>query len=97
MKFRARPVEVEAIAFDDLVKYGLLHAQTVVNGMPWSFGYNGYQVTHENDNAYLIPTAHQGVVRFNRGELLITDENGELRTCRAEIFVKMYERIPETT
>ena len=36
-KFQKKPVEVEAITFDELVQHGREVGGNIVNGMPWSF------------------------------------------------------------
>lgn len=91
--FRKRPViveAVEAITFEELVEYGKLASQHV-HGMPWSFEYKGYPITHENDNCYLIPTL-EGTKKFNRGDMLITFQSG-LHPCKADVFVAAYEPV----
>lgn len=92
MKFRKKPVEIEAITFDELVQYGLSHGANIINGMPWAFEYAGHPVTHENDNCYLIPTL-EGVMRFNRGSWLIIGVAGEIYPCDPDIFEKTYEKV----
>ena len=42
------------ITFDEFVEYGRQNGANIVNGMPWSFEYKGYRVSHENDEAYII-------------------------------------------
>ncbi len=42
----------------ELVEYGKNNGGNMVNGMPWSFSLNGYNITYENDSCYLIPTPH---------------------------------------
>lgn len=42
------------ITFEELIEYGRNNGANTVNGMPWSFNYNGVPVTHENDECYLI-------------------------------------------
>lgn len=90
MKFRKKPVVIEAITFDELVEYGKKMGAGVVNGMPWSFTYHNHPVTHENDDCYLIPTL-EGTMRFNRGEMLITGIKGEIYPCKADIFAATYD------
>lgn len=91
-KFRKMPVIVEAITFEELVAYGLAHGANVVNGMPWSFDYNGRPITHENDDCYLIPTL-AGTMRFERGDMLITGIKGEIYPCKDDIFKATYEPV----
>ena len=89
MKFRKRPVVIEAITFDQLVEHGRANGGNIVNGMPWSFSYNGHPITHETDDCYLIPTL-EGTMKFNRGDMLITGIKGELYPCRQDIFEQTY-------
>lgn len=91
MKFRKKPVVVEAITFDELVEYGLTFGNaTIVHGVPWSFTYSGKPITHETDDCYLIPTL-EGVMRMGRGDMLITGVKGEIYPCRKDIFAATYE------
>ena len=43
-KYVKKPVEIEAITFDELMRIGAENADTVVNGMPVKFTYNGYAI-----------------------------------------------------
>ena len=92
MKFRKKPVVIEAITFDELVEHGKASSAGLINGMPWSFTYNGHSITHENDNCYLIPTL-EGTMRFDRGDMLITGVKGEIYPCKPDIFAATYEAV----
>lgn len=92
MKYRKKPVVIEAITFDELVAHGLKQGSNIVNGMPWSFTYNGQPITHENDNCYLIPTL-EGTMRMDRGDMLITGVKGEIYPCKPEIFEATYDPV----
>lgn len=91
MKYRKKPVVIEAITFDELVEIGKASAAVIVNGMPWAFEYKGQPITHETDDCYLIPTL-EGTMKFNRGDMLITGVKGELYPCKPDIFEMTYER-----
>lgn len=96
MKYIKKPVEIEAITFEELVEYGRRCAQTqpgylLINDMPWSFNYKGHPITHENDDCYLIPTL-EGTMKFNRGDMLITGVKGEIYPCKMDIFEATYRR-----
>lgn len=93
-KFRTKPVVIEAIMFDELVEHGKAAGANCVNGMPWSFQYKGYPITHENDNCYLIPTL-EGTMRFERGDMLITSVKDEIYPCKPDIFAATYEQVEE--
>lgn len=89
-KFRKKPVVIEAITFDELIEHGKASGANMVRGMPWSFAYKGQTVTHENDDCYLIPTL-EGVMRMDRGDMLITGIKGEIYPCKPDIFAATYE------
>ncbi len=96
MKYRKKPVVVEAITFDDLVAHGksevLVKGETLVNGMPWSFKYCGHPITHENDYCYLISTK-EGTMKMGITDMLITGVEGEIYPCAASIFIKTYDPV----
>lgn len=94
MKCRKKPVVVEAITFDEFVQYGKEHTDNIVNGMPWSFEYKGYPITHENDECYIIPTL-EGNHNFTPADVLITGVRGEIYPCKIDIFKETYEVVEE--
>lgn len=89
-RYRKKPVEVEAITFDELVEHGRVSAVSSNNGVPWAFDYNGHRITHETDDCYLIPTL-EGTFEFIRGDMLITGVKGEIYPCKPDIFAATYE------
>jgi hypothetical protein len=91
-KYQKKPVVIEAITFEEFIEYGKQNGGNIVNGMPWSFEYNGHPVTNENDECYLIPTL-EGTMRFTPDDMLITGVNGEIYPCKIDIFAKTYEAI----
>jgi hypothetical protein len=91
-QYRKKPVVIEAITFDELVKHGLENGANVNNGMPWSWNYKGHPITNENDETYLIPTL-EGVMVFTKNDMLITGVNGEIYPCKIDIFEKTYELV----
>ena len=92
-KFTKKPVEIEAITFDELVAHGRKTAAVIPTEMPWAFDYKGQPITHENDDCYLIPT-FEGTMKFNRGDMLITGVKGEIYPCRLDIFLATYDAGP---
>lgn len=94
MKFRKRPVVIEAITFDELVEHGRAQGVPCYNGMPWSFTYAGHPITHESDDCYLIPTL-EGTHMMRRGDMLITGVKGEIYPCKLDIFEATYEAVAE--
>lgn len=93
MKFRKKPVTIEAITFEELVAHGRAHCGPHIhNGMPWSFDYAGHPITHENDACYLIPT-REGTMRMTPEDMLITGIAGEIYPCKITIFEASYEPV----
>ena len=90
MKYRKKPVVVEAITFAELVEHGKANGANIVNGMPWSWNYAGHPITHENDECYLIPTL-EGTMKMTPGDMLITGVKGEIYPCKWDIFAATYE------
>lgn len=93
-KFRKKPVIIEAITFDELVKHGLDNGANVNNGMPWSWNYGGHPITHENDKCYLIPTM-EGIMQMTPNDMLITGVKGEFYPCKIDIFEATYEKVED--
>lgn len=91
-KYIKKPIEIEAITFDELITYGLKHCGNhKYEGIPWSFDYNGQPITHENDECYLIPTL-EGTMKFTPNDMLITGISGEIYPCKLDIFKLTYEK-----
>jgi hypothetical protein len=94
MKYYKRNASVEAVNFDELVQHGIDNGGNIVNGMPWSFRYQGHAITHENDDCYLVPCANGGSLKFLRGEMLVTCGDGQLFPMSMSNFTVNYERAP---
>ncbi len=92
---KKQPHAIEAITFDELVAHGIANGANIVNGMPWSFKYAGRAVSHENNDCYLITRQYEPDARFARGDMLCTDEQGELFVLRGDIFASSYEPATE--
>lgn len=90
-KYRKLPVVIEAITFDELVKYGIENGGNIDNGLPCSFEYEGWPITNEDENTYLIPTL-EGLMFFTSEDMLITGVNGEIYPCKIDVFRKTYEK-----
>jgi len=93
-KYRKKPVVIEAITFDEFLEYGRNNGANIVNGMPWSFHYNGHSVTHENDECYIIPTL-EGFMYFTPQDMLIIEVSEEIYPCKIDIFEKTYDLLVE--
>lgn len=92
MKFKKKPVVIEALTFDEMVERGRAATTNVVNGMPWSFDINGHPITHETDDIYLITTL-EGIHKMTRADMLLIGVKGEIYPCKLDIFEATYERV----
>ena len=86
-KYRKKPVVVEAITFQEFVEY----AKANTKAPHWSIPYQGVNVTHENDERYLIPTL-EGTHNFTPQDMLITGVSGEIYPCKIDIFEMTYDK-----
>lgn len=75
MKFRKKPVVIEATQFKD----GALDHELAVKG-----------VLLNEDGTLSIPTL-EGTMKANSGDWIITGVNGEIYPCKPDIFEKTYE------
>jgi hypothetical protein len=94
MKFRKKPVIVEAITFAELVEHGKAQGGDLVQGVAWAFMYAGHPITHETDKCYLIPTL-EGLMRMTPADMLITGVKGEISPCKIDIFNATYSPVEE--
>ena len=90
MKFRKKPVVVEAITFAELVYNGITHGGNTVGRMPFSFKYNGHPIFYKNNECYLIQTL-EGTMKMTPADMLITGVKGEIYPCKLDIFYATYE------
>lgn len=94
--YQERPRTVEAITFEELVEHGLkAEGANIVEGMPWSFEYNGLAVQgfHEDNDRYIL-VSERGSFSFRRGEMLVSQANVHY-ACPVEVFEKSWQRVPE--
>ena len=88
-KFMRKPVAVEALTFDELVQHGIDHGANIINGMPWSFLYNGVPVTHENDECYIVGMTS---LEMTPKRMLVHHEFG-VSVYTLEEFAEQYEAV----
>ncbi len=98
-KYRKLPVEIEAMTFDEMLAYASENALQndfhSVDGVPWSFIINNYQVTHEDNDNYIITTL-EGNMKMTREDMLIIGVTGEIYPCKIDIFKQTYEVVNDS-
>lgn len=89
-KFRKKPVVIEAISFEQFVEF----AKETTDAPHWHIPYQGVNITQENETIYLIPTK-EGIMNFTPADMLITGVQGEIYSCKKDIFEATYEIVEE--
>ena len=79
---------VTAITFAEFIRYGIINDANIVNGIPWSFKYKGWSVSHETDERYLINTP-EGAINFTPNDMLVYD-GSELSVVPVDEFKRNY-------
>lgn len=92
MKYRKKPVIVDAITFDEFIQYGIDHGAEIVDGLPLRFEYKGHVVIRGNEHCYIIPTL-EGDHVFTSSDMLVTGVQGEIYPCKLSIFDQTYEKV----
>ena len=89
-RYQTKPKNVSVYTFDEFVQYGIEHEEAELhNGMPWSFDFYGYAVTHEDNECYIL----NGFYEFQKGQMLVVDKFG---TCKAYDIAEFEELFEET-
>lgn len=82
MKYKCKKTgkEVEAVSFKEFIEHGINNSSNIVDGVPWSFSFRGYPVTHENDSSFIISFQNRSE-NFKSTDILIISKG-----CIVEIF-----------
>jgi hypothetical protein len=85
----------EAFTFDEMLEEGRRTAtETINNGVPWSFVFKGYPVTHERDDMYWI-LLENGSRIMSKDRLLVIARNGAYVAEKSE-FEAEHERVTDS-
>lgn len=86
MKYRKKPVIIEAIQFED-------NSDRIIEIHEFMGG-DTIRVNYEDkDNPYLKIETLEGVMKASVGDYIIKGVNGEFYPCKPDIFEKTYERV----
>lgn len=89
MKYRKKPVIIEAVQFFDDSDTLIKLSQLIGDNFPVEIDYN---VPH--NTVMYIPTL-EGTMKANIGDFIIKSVNGEFYPCKPDIFEKTYEIVLE--
>ena len=85
MKYISTVHKVTAVTFRELVEHGCKSGANIVRGMPWSFSFEGFPVSHANDECYLITTPTSTLRLCPMGMLVV--DAGRAYVCMAKDFL----------
>lgn len=86
MKYRKKPVTIEAIQFED-------NSDRIIEIHEFMGG-DTIRVNYEDkDNPYLKIETLEGIMKASVGDYIIKGVNGEFYPCKPDIFEKTYERV----
>lgn len=90
MKYRKKPVVIEAIQFED-------NSDRIIEIHEFMGG-DTIRVNYEDkDNPYLKIETLEGTMKASVGDYIIKGVNGEFYPCKPDIFEKTYERVTDET
>ncbi|MCR3759163.1 hypothetical protein KYB31_09190 [Clostridium felsineum] len=85
MKYRKKPVEIEAIQF---IIRDFKNIHKTIN----FFG-RSYEIKGELYDRYVEILTLEGTMRADHGDYIIKGINGEVYPCKPDIFLKTYEKV----
>lgn len=86
MKYRKKPVIIEAIQFED-------NSDRIIEIHEFMGG-DTIRVNYEDkDNPYLKIETLEGIMKASVGDYIIKGVNGKFYPCKPDIFEKTYERV----
>lgn len=86
MKYRKKPVIIEAIQFEDNSDR-IIEIQEFMGGDTIRVNYE------DKDNPYMYIETLEGTMKASVGDYIIKGVNGEFYPCKPDIFEKTYERV----
>lgn len=88
MKYRKKPVIIEAIQFED-------NSGRIIEIHEFMGG-DTIRVNYEDkNNPYLKIETLEGIMKASVGDYIIKGVNGEFYPCKPDIFEKTYERVTD--
>lgn len=86
MKYRKKPVIIEAIQFED---NRIIEIHEFMGGDTIRVNYE------DKNNPYLKIETLEGIMKASVGDYIIKGVNGEFYPCKPDIFEKTYERVTD--
>lgn len=89
--YKEKPREIEVYTWKEFIEYGKKHSENSVEGIPWSFKFKDFPVTHETDEKYLINIYSISKI-MTPNHVFITNLYGFPDTMSIEEFEKQFEK-----
>lgn len=86
MKYRKKPIEIEAIQFDG----GFSNTQSLIK---WCEGKARAEYIMGHGPAFISIETLEGTMTAGIGDWIIKGVNGEFYPCKPDIFAKTYEAV----
>ena len=86
MKYRKKPVIIEAIQFED-------NSDRIIEIHEFMGGDTIRVIYEDKDNPYLKIETLEGIMKASVGDYIIKGVTGEFYPCKPDIFEKTYERV----
>ncbi len=90
MKYRKKPVVIEAIQFEDTAER-ICEIHEFLGGEEMRVNYK------DKDNPFIPIETLEGTMKANVGDYIIKGVNGEFYPCKPDIFEKTYENVGDSS
>lgn len=94
MKYRKKPVVIEAKRFDG-VPPDATNASEIIDWILAGDQAARFHVDSETDEGFLVIDTLEGAMRANLGDWIIRGVQGEFYPCKPDIFESTYEPVEE--
>jgi hypothetical protein len=92
MRYKKKPVEIEAFSFQEVMTHGLNHYVAAEQDNSWSFDFKGQVINYVNMHRLMIHTL-EGDMLFTHDDMLIVGVKGEVYPCKLDIFNMTYDQV----
>jgi len=91
MKYRKKPVEVEALQWDGSNLHEMI--EFVGDSLTYDILDTAWQVGKGIPHVFLTIKTLEGDMKASKGDYIIKGVNGEFYPCKPDIFEKTYEKV----
>lgn len=85
MKFRKKPIVIEAFTFEEVIEAGRETATATIEDHPAAFLFRGIQLSYAGNHTYSLVTP-DGMVDFTPDDVLMVSPEGVVYPCSKDAF-----------